>query len=616
MPTTAEYLERLVQAKNNIANAITNAGGTVNSGDGLEDFSADINTIPTSGNIDSLTVYSNGTYTAPSGVDGYNPVSVYVANSYSASDEGKVVDNGALVSQTSTTKTVNGTYDTTLNNEVVINVPNTYVASDEGKVVDNSALVSQTSTTVTDNGTYNTTTNNEVVVALPLTTKSVTNNGTYTASSDSAKGYTSVTVNVPNTYTQSDEGKVVSSGALTSQTSTTKTVNGTYNTTTNNEVVVAVPNTYTNADEGKVVNNNALVSQTSASDSNITTNGTYTYDTTYNNSKKVIVAVPNTYTNADEGKVVDSGALVSQTSTNINTNGTYNTTTNNEVVVAVPNTYTSGDEGKVVSNGALTAQTARTVTTNNTTYDTTLNNSVTVDIAIPQPTLITKSITSNGTYNASSDSADGYSSVSVAVPNTYGVSDEGKVVSNGALTAQTATSTNVNGTIDTTLNNSIVVNVPNTYTQSDEGKVVSNGALVSQTSTTITTNNTTVDTTLINSVDVQVPVSNNVYIVYGKTDFSNPSSLRLFMETPTKLVIYGKGNVPKTSLSSVVACINTNIENVSPLLTGTHRIDVYKGDTASKEFTVTLTGGSNILSYYYAASGSSTDCWYGELNLS
>jgi len=34
-----------------------------------------------------------------------------------------------------------------------------------------------------------------------------------------------------------------------------------------------------------------------------------------------------------------------------------------------------------------------------------------------QPTLVTKSITENGTYNASSDSADGYSSVSVNVTN-------------------------------------------------------------------------------------------------------------------------------------------------------------------------------------------------------
>lgn len=33
----------------------------------------------------------------------------------------------------------------------------------------------------------------------------------------------------------------------------------------------------------------------------------------------------------------------------------------------------------------------------------------------PSPTLVTKSITANGTYNASSDSADGYSSVTVNV---------------------------------------------------------------------------------------------------------------------------------------------------------------------------------------------------------
>lgn len=41
---------------------------------------------------------------------------------FSPSDEGKVVVNGSLVSQTSTTVTTNGTYNTTTNNEVVVNV--------------------------------------------------------------------------------------------------------------------------------------------------------------------------------------------------------------------------------------------------------------------------------------------------------------------------------------------------------------------------------------------------------------------------------------------------------------------------------------------------------------
>lgn len=55
-------------------------------------------------------------------VVGYASVNVNVPNSYSASDEGKVVSSGALVSQTSATYTSNDTYDTTLINSVTVNV--------------------------------------------------------------------------------------------------------------------------------------------------------------------------------------------------------------------------------------------------------------------------------------------------------------------------------------------------------------------------------------------------------------------------------------------------------------------------------------------------------------
>lgn len=115
---------------------------------------------------------------------------------------------------------------------------------------------------------------------------------------------------------------------------------------------------------------------------NITQNGTYNAvtDDDANGYREVTVNVPNTYSVSDEGKVVNNGALVSQTSQNISANGTYNTTTNNEVVVSVSNTYTAGDEGKVVDNGALVAQTSRTVTTNGT-YDTTENNEVVVNVS-------------------------------------------------------------------------------------------------------------------------------------------------------------------------------------------------------------------------------------------
>jgi hypothetical protein len=94
-------------------------------------------------------------------------VAVDVPNSYSASDNGKVVVNQALVAQTNKNINANGTHDTTANNSVVVDVPNSYVAADEGKVVSGGALVGQTSKNVTANGTYNTTENNEVIVNVP-----------------------------------------------------------------------------------------------------------------------------------------------------------------------------------------------------------------------------------------------------------------------------------------------------------------------------------------------------------------------------------------------------------------------------------------------------------------
>lgn len=62
---------------------------------------------------------------------------------YSASDEGKVVSNGALVAQTSETITENGTYDTTTNDEVVVNVSGgggefesgTYIGTGTGNII-------------------------------------------------------------------------------------------------------------------------------------------------------------------------------------------------------------------------------------------------------------------------------------------------------------------------------------------------------------------------------------------------------------------------------------------------------------------------------------------------
>lgn len=88
------------------------------------EMAAAIEAIPSGGAavIESKSITENGTYTAPSGVDGYSPITVDVPNSYAAADEGKVVSSGALVAQGSDTVTENGTVDTTLISSLVVNV--------------------------------------------------------------------------------------------------------------------------------------------------------------------------------------------------------------------------------------------------------------------------------------------------------------------------------------------------------------------------------------------------------------------------------------------------------------------------------------------------------------
>lgn len=67
-------------------------------------------------------------------------------------------------------------------------------------------------------------------------------------------------------------------------------------------------------------------------------------------------------------------------------------------------------------------------------------------------------ITSNGT---TTEDVTTYASAEVTanVPNTYSAGDEGKVVSGGALVSQTSDTVTQNGTVDTTLINSLLVNV-------------------------------------------------------------------------------------------------------------------------------------------------------------
>ena len=143
-------------------------------------------------------------------------------------------------------------------------------------------------------------------------------------------------------------------------------------------------------------------------------------------------------------------------------------------------------------------QGTKTITQNGTGIDVAAYADVDVNVSGGGSTLGTKTITANGEYDATDDNLDGYSAVTVSVPAS--AVDTG--TKNISISANGTTTENVVGYASA----SITANVPNSYTQSDEGKVVSNGALVAQTAhadVTPTTSDQTIDTTTNNSIKVK-----------------------------------------------------------------------------------------------------------------
>lgn len=100
------------------------------------------------------------------------------------------------------------------------------------------------------------------------------------------------------------------------------------------------------------------------------------------------------------------GGDITLTTLNVSANGTTNApsgTAYNKVIAAVNPTLTTKT---ITANGSYAAS-----SDNADGYS-----SVTVNVPTPTPTLIAKTVTANGTYAAADDSADGYSSVTVNAP--------------------------------------------------------------------------------------------------------------------------------------------------------------------------------------------------------
>ena len=131
--------------------------------------------------------------------------------------------------------------------------------------------------------------------------------------------------------------------------------------------------------------------------------------------------------------------------------------------------------------------------TDNGTYDVTSFASADVSVPASAVDTGTKSITTNGTHDVI-----GYASANVAVP-ASAVDTGTKSIS---ISSNSTTTHDVVGYASA----SITASVPNSYSASDEGKVVSSGALVAQTAhadVTPTTSDQTIDTTTNNSIKVK-----------------------------------------------------------------------------------------------------------------
>ena len=183
----------------------------------------------------SISVTANGTTTHD--VVGYASASVTanVPNTYAAGDEGKVVDDGELVSQGSATYTINSTYDTTKIKSVTVNVSGGGSPTLQTKSVSYTPSESQQTAQVTADEGYDAL--QEVDVTVGAVSSTYVGSG-ITRRDDTDLSASGATVSVPSGYYEDSETYTVSSGSAATP-ATTVTANPSISVNSSTGVITA-----------------------------------------------------------------------------------------------------------------------------------------------------------------------------------------------------------------------------------------------------------------------------------------------------------------------------------------------------------------------------------------
>lgn len=212
----------------------------------------------------------------------------------------------------------------------------------------------------------------------------------------------------------------------------------------------------------------------------------------------------------------------------------------------------------------------------------------------------TINISTNGTHNVTN-----YASANVAVPNSYTASDEGKVVSSGALVSQTSAEYTSNNTYNTTTISSVTVNVPQGGTINNQDKSVT--PTESQQTVTYDSGYTGLGTVTVDAIDSlyvgsDIPRKSSTDLQASGDTVSVPAGF--YQNNSSKSVAAGTAGTPtatKGTVSNHSVSVTPSVTNTTGYITGSTKtgaaVTVSASELVSGTYTVSNSGAYDVTNY-------------------